>query len=129
VGVVVVGAGEVGDVVTTVVGVGVMGSLALSEVTFCRVTGVGWVVTAVVGTGVTCTVVCNVIDPAGRSVPVPDGSTLLSLPWSARAKKDAIHRTTTKNAMDRRMLIFIFTPKRYPSMHSFNAYLQCISLM
>ena len=85
VGVVAVGAGEVGDVVSTVVGVAVVGSFVLSEVTFCVVTGVGWVVTAVVGAGVTCTVFCTMIDPAGRSVPGPDGSTLLLLPWSARA--------------------------------------------
>lgn len=95
--VVVVGAGEVGDVVTSVVGcVGVV-FVVLLRVMFCWVTGVDAVVTTVVGAGVTCVVGCNVLDPAGKSV--TSGSTVLLLPWSAKAQKDAIHRTRTKSAM------------------------------
>ena len=80
-GVVIVGEGEVGVIVTTVVGVPVEGLAVL----FCGVTGVDEVVTGVVGAGVTCTLLCKMGDPVDGSVPEPDCSTLLSLPWSARA--------------------------------------------
>jgi hypothetical protein len=84
-GLVVVGEEEVGDVVTTVVRIAVGGVGVLPGVTFCGVTVVDWVATAVVGAGVTCTVFCTIGEPDCRSVPEPDISTLLSLPWSARA--------------------------------------------
>jgi hypothetical protein len=94
VGVVIVGEGEVGDVVPIVVGVVVEGFVVTSGVTFCGVTGGKGV-----STGVTCMVGCKMGDPVDGSVPEPGCSTVVSLPCSASAQKDAKHRITTKSAM------------------------------
>ena len=56
--IVVVGAGEVGDIVPIVVGVAVGGLVVTSGITFCGVTE-GWGV----GIGVTCTGDCKMGDP------------------------------------------------------------------